>query len=81
VQNAHCAMCGNFDIKRVPRDLVEGWYAPLLRLAHFPAYRCAPCRNRFFSLRPFHRIRTAEQEAAESRPAPPPPLQSESASH
>jgi uncharacterized protein with PIN domain len=54
---AHCARCGNLDLQHVSRDRVpEGALASLKRILHFPAYRCDPCRQRFFSLRPFRRI-------------------------
>jgi len=57
VRFAHCPRCGNFDLQRLPRNRVD--QAPLLwvkRFLGFPAYRCEPCRLRFFSLRPPRRI-------------------------
>ena len=53
---AHCHQCGNFDLQRISREHVSGGFAWLGRLLHFPAYRCDPCRNRFYSLRPYRRI-------------------------
>ena len=47
----HCDMCGNFDLQRIGRGYVTGWFAWAFRLAKVPAYRCDLCRNRFFSLR------------------------------
>jgi hypothetical protein len=47
---AHCKKCGNFDLQRISREYVEGPFAPLFRLARFRAYRCEPCRHKFFSL-------------------------------
>lgn len=55
----HCKRCGNLDLQRISRELVEDWNASLFRFAHVPAYRCAPCRFRFFSMRPLQRIRAA----------------------
>ncbi|MBI3664085.1 MAG: hypothetical protein HY234_13680 [Acidobacteria bacterium] len=53
----HCARCGNLDLQRVARERVsEELFTGLKRALHFPAYRCDPCRRRFFSLRPFRRI-------------------------
>jgi hypothetical protein len=53
----HCPRCGNLDLQRVSRErVVEDLFAPLKRAVHLPAYRCDPCRLRFFSLRPFRRI-------------------------
>lgn len=54
---AHCARCGNLDLQRVPGDRVtDELFAVPKRLLHIPAYRCEPCRKRFFSLRQFRRI-------------------------
>jgi len=52
----HCRLCGNLDLQRISRDYVEGAFAWLGRLIQLPAYRCAPCRNRFFSILRYHRI-------------------------
>ena len=53
----HCPRCGNLDLQRVSRDhVVEDLLAFLKRLLRIPAYRCDPCRLRFFSLRSFRRI-------------------------
>lgn len=53
----HCPQCGNLDLQRVSREKVdEGLLVGLRRALHFPAYRCEPCRNRFFSLRLYRRI-------------------------
>ena len=50
---AHCPLCGNLDLQRIDRKHVtEGAFVWLRRLLRFPAYRCDPCRFRFFSLRP-----------------------------
>jgi len=54
---AHCLMCGNFDLQRISGEHVkEGMFPRLSSRLHVPAYRCDPCRNRFFSLRPYRRI-------------------------
>ena len=54
---AHCPKCGNFDLERISRDRVEqGTLVFLKRFLGFSAYRCDPCRQKFFSLLPFHRI-------------------------
>lgn len=53
----HCPQCGNLDLQRVSRErVVEDLFAPLKRAARVPAYRCDPCRLRFFSVLPFRRI-------------------------
>jgi len=55
---AHCPRCGNFDLDRISSARVEkGTAITLKRWLGFPAYRCDPCRRRFFSVLPFRRIR------------------------
>ncbi len=50
---AHCALCGSLDLQRIDRKYVtDGVLVWLRRWLQFPAYRCDPCRHRFFSLRP-----------------------------
>jgi hypothetical protein len=49
---AHCAICGNHDLKRIAPEHVTGFLAFFKRLLGMPAYRCIPCRHKFFSIRP-----------------------------
>jgi len=56
VGRVHCKICGNMDLQRISSEHGEGMLAWLFRLLRFPAYRCAPCRNRFFSFRVYQRI-------------------------
>ncbi len=63
---AHCRRCGNLDLQRVSRDHVDDWYAFLFQMARVPAYRCAPCRHRFFSMLTHRRIRPADEQIPES---------------
>jgi len=61
---AHCAHCGNLDLQRISRDLVDR--GPLrwpMRMLRVRAYRCGQCRRRFFSLRPYRRIVSLHIEA------------------
>ncbi len=54
---AHCPRCGNFDLEHISRERVEdGTLIFLKRWLRFPAYRCDPCRHRFFSVLQFRRI-------------------------
>jgi phage FluMu protein Com len=54
---AHCPRCGNFDLEHISRERVEGGTLIFLkRWLRFPAYRCDPCRFRFFSVLQFRRI-------------------------
>ncbi len=53
----HCPRCGNFDLQHITRDRVDQGTLPIVkRFLGFPAYRCDPCRQKFFSLLPFRRI-------------------------
>jgi len=66
---AHCNLCGNMDLQRISREHGSGSFAWLYRMLHFPAYRCAPCRNRFFSIRAYRRIVPVQREIrSESEP-------------
>jgi hypothetical protein len=57
VRFAHCPRCGNFDLEHVSRQRVErGNLLFLKRFLGFPAYRCDPCRQKFFSFLPFRKI-------------------------
>ncbi|MFZ3217900.1 MAG: hypothetical protein WA192_17705 [Candidatus Acidiferrales bacterium] len=67
---AHCPRCGNFDLEHISRERVEtGTLLFLKRRLGFPAYRCDPCRYRFFSARQFRRILPSVAEAQTSRAA------------
>jgi hypothetical protein len=50
--SAHCAICGNHELKRIAPEHVTGFSAPFKRFLGMPAYRCIPCRHKFFSIRP-----------------------------
>jgi hypothetical protein len=60
--HVHCGRCGNFDLQRISSKWVDVWYARIARLLRVPAYRCDPCRHKFFSVRSFRRIRSIESE-------------------
>lgn len=54
---AHCPRCGNFAVDRIAGERVDdGTLVFLKRFLRFPAYRCAPCRERFFSTLPYRKI-------------------------
>lgn len=64
----HCPRCGNFDLEHISRERVdEGTFLWLKRMLGFPAYRCSPCRERFFSVRRFRRILPSMFYTAEAR--------------
>jgi hypothetical protein len=67
---AHCPKCGNFDLQRISRERVDGGKALWLRRwMGISAYRCDPCRERFFSIRKLHRIVPVPYERAVSQSA------------
>jgi len=69
---AHCPRCGNFDLDHIARDRAgQGAWITVQRFLGLPAYRCDPCRQKFFSVRPYRRIvpsmiSVTEQKAANS---------------
>ena len=62
----HCRRCGNLDVQRVSRNHVEGWFVWVGRMLNLPAYRCAPCRNRFFSVLKHRRLRPIDEGIPET---------------
>jgi len=50
--SAHCAICGNIELKRISSELADGFAAPFWRMLGVPAFRCIPCRHKFFSMLP-----------------------------
>jgi hypothetical protein len=50
--SAHCSICGNIELKRISSELPEGFAAPFWRFLGVPAFRCIPCRHKFFTLLP-----------------------------
>jgi C4-type Zn-finger protein len=51
--HAHCPICGNLELKRISAEYVPGHFTFLWRLLSIPAYRCEPCRHKYFSIRPY----------------------------
>src|SRR5215469_6482211 len=58
---AHCPICGNQDVKRIAADRVETSFAFVWRFMKLPAYRCEPCRYRYFSIRPRKAVKEVGQ--------------------
>lgn len=50
--HAHCPICGNQDLKRISPEFVTSPLSFAGRLLRIPAYRCEPCRHKYFSVRP-----------------------------
>jgi hypothetical protein len=49
---ARCGICGNLELQRIASEKVPGVTSVVGRWLGLPAMRCAPCRHKFFSLRP-----------------------------
>jgi hypothetical protein len=49
---AHCPICGNLELKRISAEYVATPLSFLWRFLRVPAYRCEPCRYKYFSVRP-----------------------------
>jgi C4-type Zn-finger protein len=47
----HCPICGNPALKRISAEHVDTPLAFAWRLFRVPAYRCEPCRHKYFSIR------------------------------
>ncbi len=63
---ARCPRCGNQNLERIAaRKVPVRWFRTVSRLIPRRAYRCDPCRWRFFDLR-----RLAPGEAPRSEPSP-----------
>jgi len=58
--SAHCGICGNLELKRISAEHATGWFAFIWRPLGVPAYRCVPCRNKFFSFLPFSKEKEVE---------------------
>lgn len=60
--HVHCPICGNHELKRISPEHVNTPLGFVWRLLHVPAYRCDPCRYKYFSVRP---QRNAHREAGQ----------------
>jgi hypothetical protein len=65
---ARCGICGNLELHRIAAEKVPGVTSVVGRWLGLPAVRCAPCRNKFFSLRPL--LAAERLTAAAEDPAP-----------
>ena len=71
---AHCERCGNLALEQIaPSEVPDGPFRLFKLLFHIRAYRCDPCRHRFFSVLPARRMARAKSvrtpDAATARPA------------
>jgi len=63
--HAHCPICGNIDVKRISPEHVDTPLASLWGFIRIPAYRCEPCRHKYFSILPPQSNELAEASSAD----------------
>ncbi|MHB8540434.1 MAG: hypothetical protein ACYDCD_05765 [Candidatus Acidiferrales bacterium] len=65
VRHAHCPRCGNLKLQHIgKRQVAEGRLRWFFQALNATAYRCDPCRFRFFSFRPIDEMRPAKKPSA-----------------
>jgi hypothetical protein len=62
--HAHCPICGNLALQRISPECVESLSAWVWRFLRIPAFRCVPCRHKYFSILPLYEPRDREVEVA-----------------
>jgi transposase-like protein len=60
--HAHCPICGNQDLKRISPEYVNSPLGFVWRTLRVPAYRCEPCRHKYFTILPRHNAESAAEE-------------------
>jgi hypothetical protein len=50
--HAHCPICGNLALKRISPEHVDAVFGFVWRNLRIPAFRCEPCRHKYFSVLP-----------------------------
>ncbi|HKM67232.1 MAG TPA: hypothetical protein VJX70_08710 [Candidatus Acidoferrum sp.] len=60
--HAHCPICGNLALKRISPEYVDSLFGFAWRRLHVPAFRCEPCRYKYFSVLPLQRAQEREAE-------------------
>ena len=56
---AHCPFCGNLELKRISPEFVESPFRIFWKVLGVPAFRCDPCRYKYFSVLP---LRETEEQ-------------------
>jgi len=70
LRHAHCPRCGNLELQHVAKQRVEeGKLRWFFRMFGAPAYRCRPCRFKFFSFRPIYELRVNAARIPADEPA------------
>ena len=63
--HAHCPICGNPDLRRIAPERVRTPLSSIWRVCHLRAFRCEPCRHKFFSILPRRYEDTVELSPAD----------------
>lgn len=64
MRHTNCPRCGNLELRHITNERVEkGGLRWLFRLLGVPAYRCDPCRMKFFSVRSLYRPHSEKTQA------------------
>jgi len=58
--HAHCPICGNQELKRIAPEHVGALLGGVWAALRVPAYRCEPCRHKYFSILPYRNVRAEE---------------------
>ena len=58
--HAHCPICGNVELKRISPEHVDTPLGFIWSMLRVPAYRCEPCRHKYFSVLPSRPTEFAE---------------------
>ena len=66
--HTHCPICGNLELKRISSEYVDNPLGILWRLFRVPAFRCEPCRYKYFSILPLREM-PSEEEAVQASSA------------
>ncbi|HWY07003.1 MAG TPA: hypothetical protein VNY24_09085 [Candidatus Acidoferrales bacterium] len=62
--HAHCPICGNLALKRISPEHVDAVFGFIWRNLRIPAFRCEPCRHKYFSVLPLHHRVDREAEVS-----------------
>jgi hypothetical protein len=61
----HCPICGNADLRRIAPEHVRTRLSAIGRVCRLRAFRCDPCRHKFFSILPRRYEDTVELSPAD----------------
>jgi C4-type Zn-finger protein len=62
--HAHCPICGNPALKRIAPEHVSSPFGIVWRKLRIPAFRCEPCRYKYFSILPLQQREKRQVEVS-----------------